>query len=121
MIVTRRQFSEFLAEPFAAGIVFPAGTVTVTTPVTERPDNTSEQLIIGDNGSTFTSGDVVSRVKRNGCKVPECPGVFSMIFTAECIAVIFDQPQVIFVCNSFNSFNIKRITQCMSEKDSSGF
>ena len=66
VVVAVRQTAELLAEAFAAGVVLPAGAVAVTAPVTDRPGDAGQLLVVGEHHPALARRDVMRRVEGQG-------------------------------------------------------
>ena len=63
VVITGREAAELLGKPFPAGVVLPAGTVAVTSPIAKRACNSCQIIIVSHHTPTLAHGDMVSRVE----------------------------------------------------------
>ncbi|MNZ47017.1 hypothetical protein D3C78_647190 [compost metagenome] len=120
VIVTLWQAAELLAETVAAGIIATGCAVAVASPVTEGFGNRLELSVIGEHRATFTHGDVVGRVETQGRDVAKGANQFAVIGRTECIAAIFDQPEVVLFTQGFDFAQVERVTKGVGEHDRLG-
>src|SRR4051794_22841290 len=66
VIVAAGQFAKLPFESLAAGIFFSGSAPAIPAPVAKRVDQYLQAGLIGQDGSTFSHGDVVSGIEADG-------------------------------------------------------
>ena len=100
VVVAVGQGPELLREALAAGVVLAAGAVAVPAPVTHGPGDARQLLVVGDDHAALAHGDVVRRVEGRGRDVPNVPVGRPRYSRAESVAVVLDEPQVVFLARA---------------------
>ncbi len=119
MIVSGRQVAQREVVAFPAGIVLPRVAPAVASPIAERFDELFQDRAVGEHGPPFAHRQVVRRVKAHGRNVAECAHRSTVIFGADRVAHVFDQPQIVFVGERTHGGQIERIAQGMRQDDGS--
>src|SRR5664280_1364563 len=117
VVVSERQFAMLLLESFSAGVVFARWTIAISSPIAHGSQNIQKTRIISDDSSSFAHGYVMSGVETHSCNVPECSSVSAFVFRAQRVAVIFNQPQIVFAADIKNLIYCKRIPERVRDKN----
>ena len=118
MVVTYRKVAKLFAETIFARVVNAPDTPAVTAPVTERVHQFVQQRIIGIDSTALTHRHVVRRIET--ARADMANRTRFLFHTADCIsrakgiAIILYQPEVMFITEIFDSLQIKRVTQRVS-------
>ena len=117
VIVSGRQRSELLAEPGTAGIALAARAVAVPAPVAEGAGDAAQLFVVGHDAATFAHGDVVRGIERHGAEMTERAGQPAAIPGAQRVAIVFDDPQVVFLRQVRHDVQIERHAERMRHHD----
>ena len=119
VVIAKRQFSILFVETMTAQVVASGRTYTVTSPITERAHNLVKQRIVRVDSTTLSHCHMMRRIKTGSTDVSDGSSQLVLpvnrISGAECIAVVLDEPEVIFFTEILQSFQIKRISKRMCQ------
>ncbi len=122
VVITLGEVAELPVEPFGTGVVDAAGTPAVATPIAEAVDDGFKFEAVDDvDGAPFAESEMVRRVERLGGEVSESPGVSAVVSAAEGIAVVFDEPEVVFFAKLGDGSKVEGVSQSVGEDDGLGF
>ena len=120
VIEAMRQRPGLLAEPCSAGVVLAASAVTVSPPVAERPGDASQLIVAGHHTAAFTHGDVMRGVEGHGGQMTERAGQPLAVPRPQRVAVVLDDPQVVFLREVGHDVQVERHTERVRHHDRAG-
>ncbi len=120
VVVALRQIAQLPAKTLAAGIVLAGRAVTVAAPVAERFGDTLEFVVAGEYGTALAHGDVVGRVKAQGADVAKGADQLAIVGGAQRVAAVFDQPEIVFLCDTGHFGEVVRVAQGVGQHDGLG-
>ena len=120
VVVAFWQRAQLAAETLAAGIVLARCAIAITAPVAERLGDHFQVGIVGEDGAALAHRDVVRRVEAHGADITEGAAHLAIVGGAQCIAAIFDQPQIVLFAQCDDDFQVERVAQGVGQHDGLG-
>ena len=112
VVVAFGQFAEFPAEAFMAGVVLAAGAPAIAAPVAETFREHLELHVADDiHRAAFAHRQVMRRIKALRGQVAERAGEFPVVAAAQRVAVVLDEPEMVFSAKVHCGGEVKRIAQ----------
>ncbi len=120
VVVALGQVAEFPAEAFTAGVVSARRAEAVPPPVTKTLRNRLEFVAVGEDGTAFAHGDVVSRVEAQRRDVAEGAHHLAAVGAAQGVAAVLHQPELVFLAQVGHHVQIERVAQAVCQHDGFG-
>ncbi len=96
MVISVREASKLSGKPSTTFITLSRPAKTITPPVLERTEDAEKCLVRCCYGPAFAKRYVVSGIEGECGNVSEGAGVFPSISGTQNVAVVFDEPEVVF-------------------------
>ena len=117
VVIAERKSAELFRKAATAGIVHAALAPTVATPIADRQRYLAEKRVVGIDRSTLTCGQMVRRIKTRSSDIPPGAGVSAGELRAEGVAIVFDQPETVFIAKRLDRPYVEGIAESMRKHD----
>lgn len=121
VIVALWKVAQLPAEALVTGVVPARWAVAITPPIAKGFGNPFEFVVVGKNRTTFAHSDVMGRIEAEGANVAKRTDQFAIVSGTKRIAAIFDQPEIVFLCDTSDFGEVIGIAQRVGEHDGLGF